>query len=663
MLGKAHIGKKIFMGISFIHQILTQLLQNLYSMLIWYEYKLKKSLVIDKQNDWFHLFSLRGIVLILCMFSFSNVLIAQAWTKDFKYHNAGLVRLLVTNQGLLWPGDVSGPGLVNCEYPPNSNIEHIGEAGIWVAGITPDNDTLVSVTSSWNPWNKNREFYTTSAEWDSVWVIHQGDTTRKIPYWPGYKSFADQDFICRYSDDGPASMAVPNHSPLHVEVIQTSHAWSNTLLNEVVLFQYYVISKEYDLKGVYITYWADPNVGFRYSSLSEFLQDDRSLYYPDLHLGVGEDGPGGKDGIDGEYPAADPIGFQMFPRLANEHLAADEINWTFTYSDLSGPPGVTPSTDSEKYLELMATGTVTANQIRYSGSHFVISFGPYDLDKGDTLKFRVGVVLGEGLDGLLVNAERLQQLEKQDFHMPIPPPMPTIAVETSNHLARIIWEENKEVVETYQDEYRGDSAAVPFEGYRVYKSTYSVNGPWTLLAEYDLPENAFYQNIGLEYEYTDDGLLNNVDYYYTVTAFSKPDTVKHFPSNESSKNSNSKIVIPGTTSQETVGDVAVVPNPYIGSVDYSSYNPAWEKPPTGRPWMEQDRRLQFINLPAKCEIKIYTSSGDLVNTIKHDDIARGFEDWDMTSYVAQAIASGIYLFTVEDSNTGKIQVGKFVVIK
>ncbi len=45
------------------------------------------------------------------------------------------------------------------------------------------------------------------------------------------------------------------------------------------------------------------------------------------------------------------------------------------------------------------------------------------------------------------------------------------------------------------------------------------------------------------------------------------------------------------------------------------------------------------------------------------DVPGGFEDWDMTSYAVQAIASGIYLFTVEDTQTGKVQVGKFVVIK
>ena len=108
----------------------------------------------------------------------------------------------------------------------------------------------------------------------------------------------------------------------------------------------------------------------------------------------------------------------------------------------------------------------------------------------------------------------------------------------------------------------------------------------------------------------------------------------------------------------------MVPNPYRGDVAYHTYNPQWEKPAGSRQrWMEQDRRVQFINLPARCEIKIYTLAGDLLAKIFHDDPNKGYEDWNLTSTVGQAISSGIYMFTVEDDKTGKVQVGKFVVIK
>ena len=73
--------------------------------------------------------------------------------------------------------------------------------------------------------------------------------------------------------------------------------------------------------------------------------------------------------------------------------------------------------------------------------------------------------------------------------------------------------------------------------------------------------------------------------------------------------------------------------------------------------------LQFINLPNQCEIKIYTLAGDLLETIYHDDPTKGYEDWNLTSSVGQAVSSGIYLYTVQDTATGEVQVDKFVIIK
>ena len=105
-------------------------------------------------------------------------------------------------------------------------------------------------------------------------------------------------------------------------------------------------------------------------------------------------------------------------------------------------------------------------------------------------------------------------------------------------------------------------------------------------------------------------------------------------------------------------------NPYRADINYSEYNPPWERPGQGRQrWVEQDRKIQFINVPNPCEIKIYTLAGDLVQTIQHSDPERGFANWNLTSAVGQTVASGIFLFSVEDTKNGNIQVGKFVVIK
>ena len=593
---------------------------------------------------------------IIAISLLGSTLFAQQTTLDWKLHDVGKVRQFISNIGSLWPtGHLSSdyPGLIYCEFPPNSGEEHVGEGGIWVGAVV-GSDSLVSVTTS---WNSSQEFFPTSAPWDTIWVAARGDTL-DIPYWPKYVGVSDQDFVCRYSDYNPASIRVGTHTPLFLDVIQISHAWSSAPLDEMIVYDFYVIPTKINLNEVFIAWWLDGNVGFCTECRFNFgfALDDLSRYYADQHLGVSVDQPGYVDGL-----AFSPIGIKIYPP---ENVSEDSLRWTFNWYP-GGGLGAPPGDDALRYGQ-MAEGTIMQDQVGGVGSQFIVSLGPFDLTVGDTLHFRVGQILGEGLEGMFVNVERLDWLIENDFRVPSPPPAPPLRAITQNHVVALEWDPRPGEVnpETYVDSYRADNAAQPFEGYRVYKSTLSATGPWTLLAEFDIAGNEYGQNIGLEYEYSDVGLLNNLEYFYTVTAFSKPDTASDFPSQESSLNATAKVAVPGTVPPPTVGEVAVVPNPYRGDITYHSFNPPWEKPdPTRKRWLEQDRRIQFINLPSQCEIKIYTLAGDLVETIRHDDPDRGYEDWNLTSHVAQAISSGIYLFTVEDTNNGQVQVGKFVVIK
>lgn len=315
----------------------------------------------------------------------------------------------------------------------------------------------------------------------------------------------------------------------------------------------------------------------------------------------------------------------------------------------------------------MLAGTIKENQQVASGSHFIISFGPFRLAVDDTLHFQMCEILGYGLDGVIKNAKIVDLLKARNFQVPSPPPDPPLKANSDNHQIKLTWPPTAEQnPETYRDYNRADGDTLPFAGYRIYKSTQSIDGPWKLLAEYDVLDDGYGNNVGLAHDYVDDGLLNNVEYYYSVTAFSKEDYDLNWPSLETSIRSNAITVVPGTAAPKNVGQVAVVPNPYRGDINYNAYDPPWERTPESRNyWMEQDRRIQFINLPHDCEIKVYTLRGVLVTTIVHQSYSsnKGYHDWNLTSSVGQAIASGIYLFTVQDNITGDVQVGKFVVIK
>jgi hypothetical protein len=92
--------------------------------------------------------------------------------------------------------------------------------------------------------------------------------------------------------------------------------------------------------------------------------------------------------------------------------------------------------------------------------------------------------------------------------------------------------------------------------------------------------------------------------------------------------------------------IKVVPNPYIAHAN-------WET-------NQYQRKLQFIHLPDKCTVRIYTLAGDLVRTLTHSD-GTGATDWDMLSEYGLEISPGIYLYHV-DSQYGN-RMGRFAVIK
>jgi len=108
-----------------------------------------------------------------------------------------------------------------------------------------------------------------------------------------------------------------------------------------------------------------------------------------------------------------------------------------------------------------------------------------------------------------------------------------------------------------------------------------------------------------------------------------------------------------TTQQKIVesdvdpGKVKVVPNPYIVSA-------AWE-----RDILTQ--KLLFTNLPPKCNIKIFTVSGEHLITLHHDNPAVGHMEWNFRTKEDTEVAYGLYIYKVE-SEWGD-SIGKFAIIR
>jgi hypothetical protein len=311
-----------------------------------------------------------------------------------------------------------------------------------------------------------------------------------------------------------------------------------------------------------------------------------------------------------------------------------------------------------------------------------------------------------------------------DFRGPPPPPIPELSYETGEDYIVLRWKNNAENVE-YYDPFSG---VQDFEGYRVYVSNSGLEVDYELLAEFDRVDFGYYSSddslatypnnltnqppdsifpngftfylkpvgansgLGAIWE-SDTSYVDTIHFahalfprYYAVTAFDYGDPKSGTEPLETARNANRIYAAPSGDPTHKVG---VVPNPYRAYEDYTTTyietkpgsGLSWENQDDGTPdfFPQTDRRLEFINLPAQCLIRIYTVAGDLVAIIPHSGqtannlgdsnlgwVSENSERWDLNSRNGQQVASGIYMFAVEDmtpANKGKLSTGKFVIIR
>jgi len=313
-------------------------------------------------------------------------------------------------------------------------------------------------------------------------------------------------------------------------------------------------------------------------------------------------------------------------------------------------------------------------------------------------------------DGEDVNGNnKLDTLEGEDFNgdhkltrysLPQPPQRPKVRAEVSDNKVTIYWDKN-----TSEKSVDPITQLEDFEGYRVYRSNAGADiatpenffSDMPMVAEYDIDTNDVGYNTGFSrvkldepktfvgdtnkywYRFPQSDMnlthLNGWQYLYAVTAFDRGDSANRLPSLESSKLKSLLRVIPGTlpNSNKSTG-IGIYPNPYYAKA-------YWDGSSGG----ERNRKIIFYNLPARCEIRIYTLAGDIIATIDHDaatyngsdiewftkfetlrappQFSGGEHAWDLISRYDQAIATGLYLVSVKDNETGDVRIGKFLVVK
>jgi len=277
------------------------------------------------------------------------------------------------------------------------------------------------------------------------------------------------------------------------------------------------------------------------------------------------------------------------------------------------------------------------------------------------------------------------------YILPAPPITPLIKVIPENNKATIYW--NK------RSEFSVDpiSGKRDFEGYRLYRTqagfdltqNQDIFASLVMLATFDSAANGVDFDTGFDfveldepvtfpgdttqyfYKFELDNLLNGWQYLFSVTAFDEGDPGNNLLPLESSSLSNLERVLPGTPANEDPDvEVGVYPNPYYGEAYWDGSS-------------ERLRKIYFFNLPSECEITIYTLAGDIVRRIQHNQesngadirwfetfasdgkqkMAGGEHAWDLITDSDQAIATGMYLFAVENKRNGDLKTGKFLIIK
>jgi len=376
---------------------------------------------------------------------------------------------------------------------------------------------------------------------------------------------------------------------------------------------------------------------------------------------------------------------------SSDGYPSQENSWMFLVS--SGPIGSIPSADTTNWAlppgdsckisfavvcALWSDGYSSDSPERRTNLHINYDWAQKAYDGEDKNRNNI---LDEGED-----SNNNQIIDR--YILPSPPPMPNSYISLESNTATIFWQNN---AESFKDPI---SQEKDFEGYRVYgakKTNNGTAGEFSLLLEVDKENNIGY-NTGFtavkiideigngdsvlinenyyHYKFVNSGIKDGWLNYFAVTAYDRGDPEANLESLESSIYSNRTYVYPGLTEKDIgywEGEPTVYPNPYRGQALWDGYG-------------SRNKMIWFRNLPLKAEIRIFSLAGDLVDIIQHDDSYKGQDisnidaqknplmsgaehAWDLITMHDQATASGLYLFTVEDKNSGQIKEGKFLIIK
>jgi hypothetical protein len=633
-----------------------------------------------------------------------------AGAQDVRYQakitNANRVGLTVTNYGFF--GNNFSSRSPSMEYPLGEGLEHLSRAGLWIGARAISDTGEVLRVSQGAIDNAQGSNQLNDAEYTPlpVGMVERSRIKNSKFYSPD--AVSDQDFVALYTDR-PArpgsSYSSEDHQPLGVNVRLSTYAFGLDAAADFVVLHFEITNDGPPLRDVFVGLYSQlvsgnknayptwppsgssPAGSWYYKKYMTWVD---SLTMVAEHYCVALDAQG--------RPDPNTCNFQVAPAwAANKFLGVRAGPGTLPEPDSLRvgvrfwnylPGDSTRDQDVERYALMAKRGVdTTAGLMPGTGQNLspieLITVGPFpEIPPDSTIAVDFAFIGGRQFDDLTEHAAFAQFAFEQNYRLPAPPPSPRLHAVARDGAIDLRWDASPESV---SDPTSPAPGGIDFEGYRVYAG--QDRNAMSLVAQYDKVDttgfNTGFAGIQLPSPVIEDGdtlayhtvipaLRDGFKYYLAVTSYDTGD--EQITSLESGVNENKTLAVPNPAPGERAG-VTVYPNPYHAEA-------AWDAGQFAR-----DHYLWFANLPQRARIKIFTLAGDLVYETEFDGAtyvganARGLYDprqdldtpaptlsgasfaWNLISREGQAVASGLYLWSVENRDTGKAERGKFLIVK
>jgi len=654
------------------------------------------------------------ILSILSIFIFTDICFAQIESSSLILNRGKLWQTLSFGKvgpsfsnwskrgiGLDWPGFdpsliseniggsasylVSGGLYIGAKWKPDS-ILAVDEWSLYAGSVAEGAATKYKVT-------KHQQVYKNG---ENYWLKSNPNTGEEVieTVW---------EYNTEYDDEFNVKRMMP------IRVKRTTHVWSGSKLDENYIIHEYVIkniSPEIRAKVSPARFVADTlldfyalinyglhansrswsvlfpsltegarNTWFNYSS-SRKLVFGRASDYPetksvDEDLGLANSmGPNIDGNPTGEYLSPAYVGVKLLYSSKDKSGAESKVvqqGWSAASNsiDLSGP--FTNIGSLESQYAVMKDIKLSANFVsswtdtlfmKKSRMWSMMKVGPYDILPGDSIKIAVAEIV-DGVDyeyainpkkysantvntlsrdKFYASADRAQNTYNNNYNHSDPPAAPIFDVDYNRNSDEIA------IVLTWGTEVEAipdpDNGTFDIKGYIVYRSEYLPIGPWMAIDTVIIGDPDYLS--GGVYTYKDNSVDIGQSYYYALTSFDDSNLETSIFAN--------RLKIPFVATlppKSNLDDVLVVPNPFVIGKGFS------------QPGITD--KIQFVNIPNPCTIRIYTIRGDLVKKIEVASGAGAIVSWDQVTDYGQFVESGIYLFHVESK--GKTKIGKFAIVR